>query len=40
MKIDSIHLIRDLSNANGISGFEDEVLDVAKKYMKDIAVVL
>ena len=39
MKIDSIQLIKDLSNASGISGFEDEVLDVAVKYMKGVASV-
>ena len=39
MKIDSIQLIKDLSNASGISGFEDDVLDVARKYMKDMASV-
>ena len=39
MEIDSIQLIEDLSNANGISGFEDEVLEVARKYMMDAASV-
>lgn len=32
MTINSLNLIEDLSNANGISGFEDEVLSVIKKY--------
>ncbi len=31
----SLKLIKNLSNANGISGFEDEVLDVIKKIVKD-----
>ncbi|HBN84157.1 MAG TPA: peptidase M42 [Clostridiales bacterium] len=35
MKTDSLKLIQDLSNANGISGFEDEVLEVARKYIGD-----
>ena len=39
MKIDSIQLIKDLSNASGISGFEDEVLEMARTYMKDSASV-
>jgi len=39
MKTDSIQLIKDLSNASGISGFEDDVLDVARKYIKDMASV-
>ena len=32
-----IELIKDLSDAPGVSGFEDEVLDVARAYMKDDA---
>ena len=39
MKIDPIQLIKDLSNANGISGFEDEVIEIARKYMMDTASV-
>lgn len=35
MKINSLKLIEELSNANGISGFEDEVLSVIKKYSSD-----
>ena len=35
MKIDSIQLINDLSNANGISGFENEVLDVIEAQLKE-----
>lgn len=27
-----VELIRSLTDANGISGFEDEVVDVIKKY--------
>lgn len=34
MDFNSINLIRDLSNANGISGFEDEVIDVLKQHSK------
>lgn len=34
--IDSIKLLTDLSNANGISGFEDEVLEVIKGDTKDL----
>lgn len=33
MMTDSLRLIQDLSNANGISGFEDQVLEVARKYI-------
>ncbi|MFW5976399.1 MAG: M42 family metallopeptidase [Bacillota bacterium] len=32
-KINSMKLIEDLSNASGISGFEDEVLEVIKNYL-------
>ena len=35
MDINTIKLIEDLSNANGISGFEDEVLEVIRNYGKD-----
>ena len=28
----NIEMIRDFSNANGVSGFEDEVLEIARKY--------
>jgi len=37
--IDSIKFIKELSNANGISGFEDEVVEVIKGYTKDYNVV-
>ena len=33
----SLKMIQDLSNAKGPSGFEDETIAVARKYMKDIA---
>jgi putative aminopeptidase FrvX len=33
-KKQKIALIRDLTNANGISGFEDEVTEVVKKYVE------
>lgn len=32
MSFNSIKFIKDLSNANGLSGFEDEVIEVIKKY--------
>lgn len=32
-KLDNIKMIIELSNANGISGFEDEVCELAKKYL-------
>ncbi|MCT4619914.1 MAG: M42 family metallopeptidase [Marinisporobacter sp.] len=32
---DSLEMIKDLSNANGVSGFEDEVVKVIRKYAKD-----
>ncbi|MCF6248990.1 MAG: M20/M25/M40 family metallo-hydrolase [Desulfobacula sp.] len=35
----SIKLIRALSNAPGVSGFEDEVIDVAKAYFNDNAQI-
>ncbi|RCW83479.1 putative aminopeptidase FrvX [Halanaerobium sp. DL-01] len=35
----SIDLIEDLSNANGISGFEDEVLEVIRDYVGDDLMV-
>lgn len=39
MKIESIALIEALSNANGISGFEDEVVAIAKEYSQEIGRV-
>jgi putative aminopeptidase FrvX len=33
MNMDSLRLIEDLSNANGISGFEDQVSETARKYI-------
>lgn len=33
MKMDSIKLIEKLSNANGVSGFEDEICDIARDYL-------
>lgn len=35
--MDSLNLIRDLSNAYGVPGFEDEVLDVIEKYKGDLS---
>ena len=32
-----IELIEKLCNARGASGFEDEVLVIAREYLKDIA---
>jgi putative aminopeptidase FrvX len=39
MKMESIALIAALSNANGISGFEDEVVAIAKAYAGEIGGV-
>lgn len=36
--MDKITLIEKLSNARGASGFEDEVLAVAREYCKDCKV--
>lgn len=33
--MNKLDLIRDLTNANGISGFEHEVVDVVKRYVSD-----
>ncbi|ERL66682.1 M42 family metallopeptidase [Schleiferilactobacillus shenzhenensis] len=38
-KEESIALIRDLSNANGVSGFEDDVVQIAKDYVAPYADV-
>lgn len=38
-KEESVALIRDLSNANGVSGFEDEVVRVATDYVQPYAQV-
>ncbi len=35
----SLKLIQDLCVANGVSGFEDEVVAIAKEYSKDFSVV-
>ena len=32
-----LKLIEKLSNARGVSGFEDEVLEIARDYCKDFA---
>ena len=37
--IDSIKFIEELSNANGISGFEDDVVEIIKEYTKDYDVI-
>ncbi len=37
MAINKLDLIRDLSNANGISGFEEEVVEVIKDYAEVVA---
>ena len=36
-KIENIELIKKLSNANGVSGFEDEVVELCKAEIKDVA---
>ncbi|MFO7637321.1 MAG: M42 family metallopeptidase [Clostridia bacterium] len=36
---DRIRLIKDLTNADGISGFEDEVVGLVREYAKDLAEV-
>lgn len=36
---ESIELIKNLSQANGVSGFEDEVVTVAKEYAADFATI-
>lgn len=38
-KDENIELIKRLSNANGISGFEDEVVEICKQEVKDIVEV-
>ncbi|MDO4564219.1 MAG: M42 family peptidase [Clostridia bacterium] len=38
-KEQSIELLKSFSNANGVSGFEDEVLDVIRGLVKDIGTV-
>lgn len=37
LKLNSLKMIEDLSNAKGASGFEDEVLEAARFYAADIA---
>ena len=39
-KEESIALIRDLSNANGVSGIEDDVVQIAKDYIDPFAQVI
>lgn len=38
-KIENIEMIKQFSNANGVSGFEDEVVQLAKKYAPRNSVV-
>lgn len=37
--MNSLKLIEDLSNANGISGFEDQVLQVVEQRVKDSLII-
>ena len=37
-KEDNIKLIRELSNAKGVSGFEDQVVDVVRNYTQELGV--
>ena len=38
-KAENIEMIKQFSNANGVSGFEDEVVSLAKKYAPQNSVV-
>ncbi len=38
-QLDRLSLIQELSNANGVSGFEDEVVAVARKYAQDLCTI-